>query len=150
MNSKIYTSWLDYVQECGPSLQGEQNAAIDQYKTQFGNPPTDPDSLDFINWAIDNFIPYKSAFASCQQFESRYQQLLATFIPDAPPSASATSTQATDTGHPPSSPTSSTPAANGAGGNGRGPSTGSAVSCDPRAMLVLTCLGAVLAIHKYF
>ncbi|KAJ7432085.1 hypothetical protein B0H11DRAFT_2209853 [Mycena galericulata] len=150
-NSTIYIAWSDYVQECGPSgMQAAQEGAIDQYKTQFGSPPPDPNSLDFVNWAITNFFPYNIALATCQNLESSYQQMLATFVPQISPSTSAKNTEATGNGNPSSVSASSAPAVSGTSGNRGGSSNGFASSRPPRIMFALAWLGFVLGIHRRF
>ncbi|KAJ7125309.1 hypothetical protein C8R44DRAFT_734576 [Mycena epipterygia] len=92
-SSPIAHAYQAYITDCGQLFQGEKDAAFDEYK-QSNPSATDPTSPDFLSWAYASYPPYRAGWAGCADSESRYKNLLATFIPDTP---SATASQATGT-----------------------------------------------------
>ncbi|KAJ7503151.1 hypothetical protein B0H11DRAFT_1906908 [Mycena galericulata] len=82
--SDIANAYSLYIQNCGASFQDAHDSAVAEYKSEFNKDPDDPNAPDFIAWAYTHFIPYQSAYQLCEDYESKYTQLLATFTPETP------------------------------------------------------------------
>ncbi|KAJ6590109.1 hypothetical protein DFH09DRAFT_1074575 [Mycena vulgaris] len=64
--------------------------AVAEYKEDFNKNPDDPNAPDFIAWAYTHVLPYQSAYQLCEDNESTYKDLLATFIPETVSATSST------------------------------------------------------------
>ncbi|KAJ7188916.1 hypothetical protein C8R46DRAFT_1341551 [Mycena filopes] len=137
-NSPIAQKYLQYTQFCGKQLQEETEASASEYEHQFGHPPADTTSPEFLTWAYNNVVPWAGIYSACNGAESDYKALLATFTPDAAPSTAGVSSQATKTGSPSSTATVG-------GGGGGTPQAGGASTVVPEVavLLLTTVVGAV-------
>ncbi|KAJ7750078.1 hypothetical protein DFH07DRAFT_775216 [Mycena maculata] len=81
-NSDIANAYRSYIQACGQDLQQANQEAVGAYNDQFKTNPSDPNAPNFVAWAYSNVPVYKGSYQACENRESTYQSLLATFVPD--------------------------------------------------------------------
>ncbi|KAJ6590112.1 hypothetical protein DFH09DRAFT_1307567 [Mycena vulgaris] len=115
---------------------------VDEYKYQFHKDPDDPSAPEFIAWAYSNFPEYMGQYADCENRESTYKALLATFIPETP-SVTSTRTGAS------SATTGTGQAGNSDSGNGSEPQKGGARRVTGSAVLVLVVVAAAHIVMGY-
>ncbi|KAJ6469670.1 hypothetical protein DFH09DRAFT_1111113 [Mycena vulgaris] len=141
--SDINTAYRAYIQECGINLQQTTAQAVDEYHFQFHKDPDNPTAPEFIAWAYSNFPEYMGQYMDCENRESTYKALLATFIPETSSATSTHTIPATRTGK------SSAATATGQGGgiddgnsdNGSGSQNGGqVVNCVPSLTILALAL----------
>ncbi|KAJ7286974.1 hypothetical protein C8J57DRAFT_1215265 [Mycena rebaudengoi] len=138
-NSDIADAYRLYLQECGQPMQDGLQIAIEEYKRDQNKDPDDPNSQDFSEWAYTHILNYQSHYRLCVDHESKYKNLLATFVPDKPTSTSALDGQATGGGK-------STSSGSGSGDDGgkgqgsQGSNTGRVNSDVPKIMGIISGL----------
>lgn len=96
--SSIANAYTLYIQYCGIEFQQDHDEAIAQYTSDFNSPPPDdPNAPDFIAWAYTHVQLYKAGYQMCEMYESKYKDLLATFVPETLSQTSTTGAPATQT-----------------------------------------------------
>jgi hypothetical protein len=87
-HSNISLAYQGYLENCGFFLDYAKQDAMYQYEVQEHKAPDDSNAPDFIAWAYSHIMKYRTAYRQCEDEESVYKELLATFVPDTPSSTS--------------------------------------------------------------